>query len=184
MRESIGATGIFTIVITFIVLFTAYLAVSVNYAKAFRIKNHIVDMVEENGGWTNSNEEKEKIRKYLTYQNYGATGHCPQYMSSSRNYNSDTNNQSNRAFTRVGMISSDSSNGDEYKCLAAIYAPADTAGNAVSNCNSATAPTNYPTSYYLVMDFFKIDLPVVNVYMTYNVYGETKTIVNYDSTCP
>ena len=36
MRESIGATWIFTICLTFIILMTAYLAISVNYAKAFK----------------------------------------------------------------------------------------------------------------------------------------------------
>ena len=38
MRESIGGTWILSIVMTFLMLFTAYLAVSVNYAKAFRVK--------------------------------------------------------------------------------------------------------------------------------------------------
>ena len=49
MREAIGGTWIFSIVIVFIVLFTSFLAISVNYSKAFRVKNGIINIIEKTG---------------------------------------------------------------------------------------------------------------------------------------
>ena len=49
MREAIGGTWIFGLVIVFIVLFTSYLALSVNYSKAFKAHRNIV--VKENFTW-------------------------------------------------------------------------------------------------------------------------------------
>ena len=37
MKEAIGATWLLGIVLTFIALFSGYLAFSINYSKAFRI---------------------------------------------------------------------------------------------------------------------------------------------------
>ena len=50
MRESIGGTWLVGIVIVFIVIFTSYLALSVNYSKAFKVKNGIIEIIEENEG--------------------------------------------------------------------------------------------------------------------------------------
>ena len=80
MRESIGATWIFSICLTFIVIFTAYLAISVNYAKAFKIKNHIINMIEENEGFRDSSQQK--IADYLVSQGYIARGECPNNIKS------------------------------------------------------------------------------------------------------
>ncbi len=51
MKESIGSVWIFAICMTFIVLFTGYIAIAVNYSKAFRIKSHIVSEIEKNKVW-------------------------------------------------------------------------------------------------------------------------------------
>lgn len=77
MRESIGATWIFSICLTFIILFTAYLAISVNYAKAFKIKNHIVSTIEENEGY--DGDLGGEVETYLTAQGYSAYGNCKDY---------------------------------------------------------------------------------------------------------
>lgn len=74
MRESIGGTWIFSLVIVFIVLFTGYLAVSVNYSRAFKVKNGIINIIEENEGH-NSNAEEE-ITSYLNGSGYFVFGSC------------------------------------------------------------------------------------------------------------
>ena len=45
MREAIGGTWLLTIVLVFIVLFSSFLALSINYSKAFKVKNGIVKEV-------------------------------------------------------------------------------------------------------------------------------------------
>lgn len=74
MREAIGGAWIFTIVIFFIVLFSGYLAVSVNYSKAFKVKNGIINIIEQNEG-LNSTAQQE-ISNYLDGIGYYVYGTC------------------------------------------------------------------------------------------------------------
>ncbi len=75
MREAIGGTWIFGIVVTFIVLFSSYLAISVNYSKAFRVKNEIVSLIEKYEG--HNDTSAEKIEDYLNSVGYGIYSNCP-----------------------------------------------------------------------------------------------------------
>ena len=61
MREAIGGTWLTGLVITFIVLFSGFLAYSINYTKAFRVKNEIINIIEKNEGYTISNNVMEYI---------------------------------------------------------------------------------------------------------------------------
>lgn len=74
MREAIGGTWIFGIVITFIVLFSSYLAISVNYSKAFHVKNEMVTIIEKYEGYNSTSEEV--IQSYIQGYGYGVRGGC------------------------------------------------------------------------------------------------------------
>ena len=50
MRESIGGTWITQLVIVMMFVFVAFLALSVNYSKAFRVKNQMISIIEKYGG--------------------------------------------------------------------------------------------------------------------------------------
>ena len=50
MREAIGGTWIFQIVIFFILLFTGYMCMSINHSKAFNVKNTIIKEIERAEG--------------------------------------------------------------------------------------------------------------------------------------
>ena len=75
MREAVGGTWIFTIVIVFIVLFSSYLAISINYSKAFRVKNGIINIIEQNEGM--NSKARTKIAEYLKGYGYNVYGKCP-----------------------------------------------------------------------------------------------------------
>ena len=51
MRESIGGALTLEIIIVFMVLVNSYLAYSVNYSRAFKVKNAIIDLIENNEGY-------------------------------------------------------------------------------------------------------------------------------------
>ena len=51
MRESIGGALTLEIIIVFMVLVNSYLAFSVNYSRAFKVKNAIIDLIENNEGY-------------------------------------------------------------------------------------------------------------------------------------
>lgn len=88
MREAIGGTWLLGFVVLFIVLFSAYLAISINYTKAFRVKNQIINIIEENEGFTmsvgdvsgkpldqlqDSSITEEKVYYYLKNIGYATT---------------------------------------------------------------------------------------------------------------
>lgn len=57
MRNAIGNALLFNIVITMIILMIAFLAASLSYSKAFRVKNNIINIIEtdiQNGGYNKS----------------------------------------------------------------------------------------------------------------------------------
>lgn len=48
MRESFGGTFMINLVLIFIVIYVSFMAVAVNYAKAFRVKNNVINILEQN----------------------------------------------------------------------------------------------------------------------------------------
>lgn len=50
MRDAIGGVVNITIIVTFLVIVSGYLAFNVNYTKAFRVKNKIITTIEQYEG--------------------------------------------------------------------------------------------------------------------------------------
>lgn len=95
MREAIGGSWLLGFVVLFIVLFSSYLAISVNYSKAFKTKNQIINVIENNEGFTTkAKTEIESILKsggyYITSSfscsdaqgDYQTGGYCKKKMIS------------------------------------------------------------------------------------------------------
>lgn len=89
MRESIGGAWLLGIVMTFIVLFASFLAISINYSKAFKVKNNVVDLIEKNEGMTK--KAVDDIYAYLETQGYILKGKCsPGYTGFDRDGKADS----------------------------------------------------------------------------------------------
>ena len=69
MRESIGNSFIFYFVIIFFALFILFFVGALSYTKAFKVKNRIVDIIENNDGLINNAVESE-IDKNLGEMGY------------------------------------------------------------------------------------------------------------------
>ena len=67
MRESVGAGWLTQIVIVFILLFAAIVCYAVNYGKAFKVKNQIVEDIEKYGS---PKAASESISSYLSNIGY------------------------------------------------------------------------------------------------------------------
>ena len=160
MREAIGSAYIFGICLTFIILFTAYLAISVNYSKAFRIKSNIVSMIEENEGY--SDDIEEKIVNYLVSEGYTASGNCEPYITVENGYYDSW--QLVKEIKMYNYASSDSN--------ACIYRRTALTTDDIANCNS----------YYKVIAFFKFNVPVISYFSAFKVGGETKLIHDFATT--
>ena len=149
MREAFGGSWLLGFVALFIVLFSAYLAVSINYTKAFKAKNQIINIIEQNEGMSKSvgnvrnktddelkksNKTEDKIYYYLKQAGFvidkeAVSGRCPDDTEDSTLYEGG---YCVKAFsTREGK-------------------------------------------YYKVTTFVKIELPVIWVNITVPIKGETK----------
>ena len=81
MRESIGSTWIFMLVISFTFIFTGFLVLSLNYSKAYKIKNEVTSIIEKYEGLTNADPYNNKgsikiINQYLSNSGYNSKGAC------------------------------------------------------------------------------------------------------------
>lgn len=80
MRDAIGSTIMVTIIITFIVIVSSYLAYNVNYTKAFRMKNKIISIYEDYKGVCNDSCQTE------IYNYSRDLGYKPASLHCSNNY--------------------------------------------------------------------------------------------------
>lgn len=149
MRESIGGAWLVGIVMVFIVLFTSYLALTVNYSKAFKVKNEIISLIEENEGLTDKTQEK--IVKYLNSAGYYVYGKCSSYEE---DYLDGAVNGKLTGYERNGSS-------DKYKyCVYERSVENDTLNR----------------KYYRVTVFFKFDIPLLDEIFTFPVTGESKAV--------
>ncbi len=50
MRDAVGGTFMINVLLVFLAVYIVFIAVALNYAKAFRVKNRIIDIIEQNEG--------------------------------------------------------------------------------------------------------------------------------------
>lgn len=50
MRDAFGGTFMIKLMLIFLAIYISFVAVALNYAKAFRVKNSIIDIIEQNEG--------------------------------------------------------------------------------------------------------------------------------------
>lgn len=65
MRESFGGAFMIKLVLVFIVVYITFMAVAVEYAKVFRVKNQIINILEQSQYELGNTDVEEKIDTYL-----------------------------------------------------------------------------------------------------------------------
>ena len=76
MKESIGSTWIFIIVISFILLFTALMCLTINNSKAFAVRSEVVKAIENKDGIEISNSYYNDVKEIINKAGYYTTGKC------------------------------------------------------------------------------------------------------------
>lgn len=74
MKESYGSMWTLGLVLTFTLMFSAFLILMLNYSRVFKNKNEAIRILEKYEGFTV--ESKQIIDNYLTASNYSAKGFC------------------------------------------------------------------------------------------------------------
>ncbi len=170
MRESIGGTWTLQIVIVFILFFVAFITLTINYTRAFRVKNEIINIIEREEGFTPSTADpgaRYLVASYLNNNGYQAKGKCDvgTYGISSISLN-DASVESS-----FEKIDDSKKNNKYYYCLKKIKNPI----KGVSE--KEIEKYNYKNrAYYEVTVFFKFNLPVIGDLTTFSVHGETNDV--------
>jgi hypothetical protein len=165
MKEAVGGTWLFGIVITFIVFFTTYISMSTNYAKSFKVKDEILITIEHYKG---VNEESiQRINSYLDEIGYFSKGRCDGVDA---NITEARKNFSKWLGFNYNSISVGSSSKANY-CIRR------------SKFSSGDNDSGHPRSaHYQVVVFFSVDWPIVGALFNIRIEGETSIIhMNSDS---
>lgn len=154
MRDSIGSVYPLVIVIGFIVLMSGFLAFSVNYNKAFRMKNKIIYVLEKYNNNPASVEAQNEIREYAQSIGYSASGEYTAGCNGS-SYSRDANST---GWCYKQIVTSNDVNGER--------------------TNGEIA--EYVSTYVNVKTFVSIDVPIFNKLFPnirfFTVTGSTKQI--------
>ena len=151
MRQAIGTTWVMQLVIIFMLIFVAFLALTINYTKAFKIKNELVTILEKYEGVSESeNGSLSLINNYLQYNGYLTKGKCDETQYGVSDLNSST-------------IEEVEKNEKYYYCIEKI------------NTGTVSVPNR---AKYNIRIFFHFSLPVLGDLFTFKVEGTTIDITH------
>lgn len=147
MRSGFSATLIFQIVIFFVVLFTGYICLSINQAKAFNMKNEIVKAIEKYAPTLDrASGFTTKVNEALEKEGYRLNGRCSSgYIPYDKNSGIDSTN-----FGTTGLF-----------CVKEIQI---NDGSGISK------------RYYKVETFYQLQIPIIQSLFNLRTTGETKII--------
>lgn len=171
MKEAIGGTWLFGIVLTFVVLFTTFISVSTNYSRCFKIKDEILTTIEHYNGVNKSTISK--INDYVNGIGYSSTGNCP-----------TDDNECWYGF-KIGINDRSVGRKDVNYCISkhTITKPYQAQYDSVKDRYYVTdidGPIGHPRSaYYQVIVFFKLNWPILNSIFNLKISGETSIIYNW-----
>lgn len=153
MRDAIGGSMVIQIIIIFLLIINSYLAFTVNYTKAFRVKNGIISIIERNEGL--NEQAKEQIENLMKVNTY----------SVSRDYLNKCGS---------GGLTGYRSMQNTYGGFCYKVTPIDKTGGSAGNLQ-------YQGTEYSVMTFVNLNIPILNKIFpvfaeAFAVKGETKTV--------
>ncbi len=158
MRDAIGGTVNIVIIAVFMVLVSGYMAFNVSYVKAFKVKNRIIDLVEQyEGNCSPSDPSNVCTKKILSYMN--DIGYNTRIAVNPGN------------FCATGKVCC---NSDRGFCINEKIVEKGTGKSGGTQTDGDTR------AYYQVLTQVTIDIPVIRNLMPhmsiFQVTGETKTI--------
>lgn len=160
MRDAFGGAFSIKLMLIFLMLYVAFICVALNYARAFRVKNRIINIVEQYEGYcgTNKGQIDNDINSYLQ-----TTGYYIKY--------SDVSNV-------VGK------NGNAtYSCLNDFNSPGNYGyGYCIYNKSDLSLNQQCSTkSIYSVETYMIFKLPIINIRFPIVIRGETRPVERIDT---
>lgn len=161
MKESIGGTWLFGLVIAFVVMFTTFVSVSTNYSRCFKIKDDMLAIIEYYHGV--NDQSLSAINEMLVSIGYSSTGECP------------TDGNSCWFGYSTSSLGASGYGGNINYCIAKhkITKQATFDGTQLDYEGALGHPES---AYYQVIVFFRLDWPILRQIMEINIDGETSII--------
>lgn len=153
MRESVGAGWLTQIVIVFILLFAAIVCYAVNYGKAFKVKNQIVEDIEKYGS---PSAASNSINSYLS--NIGYHMVFKHEEDENQTYKPEC----------VGYPTEAANGANYYVCLYDM--------DNVEGTDSEGYVGDIHQVYYKVYVQWGFDLPILGNLLKFNMSGTTKQL--------
>jgi len=75
VRDSVGGTFMIYVFLIFLAVYITFVAVAFNYARAFRVKNKVIDIIEQNEGMDNAD-----FNNMSGTNNLGVAGQINEYL--------------------------------------------------------------------------------------------------------
>lgn len=150
MREAFGGAFMIKLMLIFLAIYIAFIAVALNYAKAFRVKNKIIDIIEQSEGiseidYNNKNEGSVigNINEYLNNVSYN-----------------------------VNLTDINNKNNDNVHCYDRGYCIEEYDGLS----NDGLSNDGVTSKYYKVTTYININFPFFNLNFNIPITGETRKI--------
>ena len=158
MRESIGGAWLFGIVIVFIFFFSAFLAYSVSYTRAFNVKNEIINLIEQNEGYTTHNGDIKSAR------------------------DDDLNKSTEgKIYLMIKNVGYNYSVAENITCDNGQLAV--TGGYCIAKyCTSPSDPVSNVS--YKITTYIALEIPVINLVVKIPISGETRTLYTDHGSLP
>lgn len=97
MRDAVGGSFMIKLLLVFLAVYVIFIAIAINYAKAFKVKNKVLDIIEQNegiGDYDNTSDPAMiQIDEYMNNIHYGVNtssvaGKCSgyEYVNETRGY--------------------------------------------------------------------------------------------------
>ena len=85
MRDAFGGAFMIKLMLIFLVIYVCFIAVALNYAKAFKAKNGIIDLIERYEGYENCQDLVNSYLSNIRYYVKSQSGDNAQYSKNNGN---------------------------------------------------------------------------------------------------
>ena len=182
MKASISNTWLLMLIVIFTFIFAGYMAVTISYTHAFKLKNEALTIVEKHRGMTNKVGENiqssinpgetvvgklgtlQTINAYLVGMSYKIKHHCPSPDNSVSGYTDVSEWYGVKDLNVDSSVSVDKNphGNNYYYCFARVE---KNTGNGRK------------ISYYRLVFFYKLEIPILGDLHTFEIDGITNNIV-------
>lgn len=159
MRDAFGGAFSIKLMLVFLMLYVAFICVALNYARAFRVKNRIINIIEQYEGYCGSNKGQMDIdiNNYL---------HSTGYYISYSDVSSVVGKNGSVVYSCLNDFNSPNSSSRGY----CIYNKSNQSQN--QQCSNK--------AIYSVETYMIFKLPIVNIKFPITIKGETRPVERVD----